>query len=44
MRSRDIAELFEQIGPGARVLVTTEPLSRALARNTAAASTGDSAF
>jgi lipoprotein-anchoring transpeptidase ErfK/SrfK len=44
MRSRDIAELFGQIGPGARVLVTTEPLSRALARNTAAASTGDSAF
>lgn len=42
MRSRDVMELFEQIGPGARVFVSAAPLSRVLAANGSGLRTGDS--
>jgi hypothetical protein len=44
MRSRDVAELFAEIGTGARVLVTPAPLSAALVEKPATARTGDAAF
>jgi cellulose synthase/poly-beta-1,6-N-acetylglucosamine synthase-like glycosyltransferase/lipoprotein-anchoring transpeptidase ErfK/SrfK len=44
MRSRDVAELFAEIGTGARVLVTPAPLAAALVEKPATARTGDAAF